>query len=142
MKAAQLVALLVAVLGSGACASRPHFYVSLTHAPEVTVNTDVTYRGVKIGRVDHIGFRDTLVVLSVRLLRRDAPITEADSVRGVPAILAGIQSLEIIPAHRAAAPLAPGDTLPGYVFPRDSLLAGFKRIFQLAESTQARARAR
>ena len=66
-------------------------------APGVREGASVRYLGVDVGRVEHIGFNSSSVLLSLSLQRPDVPIHRADRFEIVPAGLLGDHVIDIKP---------------------------------------------
>jgi ABC-type transporter Mla subunit MlaD len=114
-----IVAVLTLGLTLGCGRRNDRIYADLPRANGVREGATVRYRGIDIGVVEHIAFVDTVVRLTIKLTRRDAPLRSGDRVRTAQDGVFGDRALHVVPGPAGAPLLRPGVTLGAA--PLDSL---------------------
>lgn len=89
----------------------PVVYAELRSAPGLHEGARVTFRGIAVGTVTHVGFADDGLRLTIALSRRDVPLRSGDGVRATPNGIFGDLDVEIVPGPASAPPLAAGGSL-------------------------------
>lgn len=107
---AAIVALAIAVLHLRAPRG-PVIYAELHSAPGLREGAAVSFRGIAVGRVSHIGFIPGGLRVTITLDRDDVPLLRDDSVRVRPNGVLGDIALEIVPGPGGADAAAPGVVL-------------------------------
>ena len=107
---AAIAALAVAVLHLRAPRG-PVIYAELHSAPGLREGAEVSFRGIAVGRVRHIGFVPGGLRLTITLDRADVPLLRGDSIRVRPNGVFGDIALEIVPGPGGAGAAQPGVVL-------------------------------
>lgn len=89
----------------------PVLYGDLRAAPGLREGAPVSFRGIAVGQVTHIGFVRDGVRLTIALARPDVPLRRGDGVRVRRNGVFGDFAVELTPGPASAPPLRDGDVL-------------------------------
>ena len=90
----------------------PVLYAELRTAPDLRDGARVSFRGVNVGAVTHIGFIPNAVRVTIALHRSDVPLRQGDSVRVRHNGALADPELELVPTTRPGFAVRTGDVLP------------------------------